>query len=331
MLGVETTSRERSMAMLSLRALLLVAWAAMPAWAQPVAVQSYPVPAGAHPHDVAPAADGSVWYTAQRQGALGRLDPATGQTRQIPLGEGSRPHGVIVGPDGWAWVTDSGLNAIVSVDPASGTVTPYPLPAAAAGANLNTAAFDGDGILWFTGQSGIYGRLEPRSGAMEVFKAPRGAGPYGIDATPAGDVWYASLAGDHIARIDTKTGTATVVAPPTADAGPRRLWSDSRGVLWVAEWNAGQLGRYDPGTQTWREWKLPGADPAAYAVFVDEHDKVWLSDFGANAVLRFDPASERFESFPADRPGTAVRQMLGRPGEVWVAESGTDRLTVYRY
>ena len=42
-------------------------------------VQEYPVPPGTHPHDVAPAPDGTVWYTAQATGTLGRLDPTTGQ------------------------------------------------------------------------------------------------------------------------------------------------------------------------------------------------------------------------------------------------------------
>ncbi len=56
-------------------------------------IQSYAVPAGAHPHDVAPAPDGAVWYTAQTTGELGRLDPATGNTIHIPLGEASAPHG----------------------------------------------------------------------------------------------------------------------------------------------------------------------------------------------------------------------------------------------
>ena len=63
-------------------------------------VREYPVPAGSRPHDVAPARDGGVWYTAQATGRLGRLDPKTGKTRETPLGEGSAPHGVIVGPDG---------------------------------------------------------------------------------------------------------------------------------------------------------------------------------------------------------------------------------------
>ena len=282
-----------------------------------VSVQTYAVPDGAHPHDVAPAPDGTVWYTAQFQGALGRLEPDTGETHQIPLGEDSKPHGVIVGSNDLAWVTDGGQNAIVSVHPDSERVTRYPLPEGTGYANLNTAAFDADGTLWFTGQSGIYGSLEPDSGALQVYQAPRGYGPYGIDATPAGEVWYASLAGSYIGRIDTESGDVKVVDPPTADAGTRRVWSDSQGVLWVSEWTAGQLARYDPETGDWTEWPLPGDDPAAYAVYVDEEDMVWLSDFGANAVLRFDPARERFRSFPIPRSGAAVRQMLGRPGEVW--------------
>jgi virginiamycin B lyase len=293
-------------------------------------VREYDVPAGSRPHDVAPAPDGTVWYTAQGSGELGRLDPETGETDHIRLGEGSAPHGVIVGPDGAPWITDGGLNAIVRVNPANERVRRFPLPDDAASANLNTATFDGRGVLWFTGQSGIYGRLDPEAGAVETFAAPRGPGPYGITATPDGDVYYASLAGSHIARINKETGRARAIEPPTEGQGARRVWADSRGRLWVSEWNAGQLGMYNPDTSRWREWRLPGDNPQPYAVFVDDNDVVWLSDFGANAIVRFDPATERFRvvrlpSSPAD-----VRQLLGRPGEVWGAESGVDKLVVVR-
>ena len=87
--------------------------------------------------------------------------------REIPLGAGIAPHGVITGPDGAAWVTDGGLNAIVRVDDQD-QVTVYPLDVP--NANLNTATFDGDGILWFTGQNGIYGSLDPSTGATTVFR-----------------------------------------------------------------------------------------------------------------------------------------------------------------
>jgi virginiamycin B lyase len=39
---------------------------------------------------------------------------------------------------------------------------------------------------------------------------------------------------------------------------------------------------------------------------------------------------ESYESFPSDKTSANVRQMLGRPGEAWGGESGTDRLVVIR-
>ena len=291
-------------------------------------VKEFPVPSGSHPHDVAPAADGGVWYTGQHVGTLGHLDPSSGEIRQVELGTGSAPHGVIVGPDGAPWITDGGLNAIVRVDPETDEVATYPLPADRPSANLHTAAFDGDGILWFTGQSGVYGRVDPASGKVEVFDDPDGRGPYGIDATPAGQIWYASLAGSHIAEIDTTRGSARIVEPPTAGQGARRVWSDTKGRLWVAEWNAGQVGLHDPATGQWQEWKLPGSNPQAYAVYVDERDIVWLTDFGANAIVRFDPANERFDPIPLPSEAAAVRQLLGRPGELWGAGSAVDKLVL---
>jgi len=293
-------------------------------------IREYPVPPGSHPHDVAPAPDGTVWYTAQHLGELGRLDPQTGETHHIPLGQGSSPHGVIVGPEGAAWVTDGGLNAIVRVDPQTEAVETFPLPADSGYTNLNTATFDGTGVLWFTGQSGVYGRLDPAVGQVELFDAPRGRGPYGITTTPAGIVYYASLAGSHIARINPGDGSATPLEPPTPGQGARRVWSDAQGRIWVSEWNAGRLARYDPAGESWQEWPLPGANPMPYAVYVDEQDLIWLSDFGANALVRFDPVAETFTQFPIPSANAAVRQILGRPGEIWGAESGTDKLIVIR-
>ena len=295
-----------------------------------LSVREYPVPAGSRPHDVAPARDGGVWYTAQGSGELGWLDPKTGTTRHVALGEGSAPHGVIVGPDGAPWITDGGLNAIVRVDPETRRVRRFPLPTSSGYANLNTAVFDRRGILWFTGQSGIYGRLDPRVGKVRVFRAPRGEGPYGITVTPAGVVYYASLAGSYLGRIDGARSIVRVLQPPTRGQGARRAWSDSKGRIWVSEWNAGKVALYVPATGRWREWRLPGASPMPYAVYVDEKDAIWLSDFGSNALVRFDPRTQKFTRVRLPSSPANVRQILGRPGEVWGAESGVDKLVVVR-
>jgi virginiamycin B lyase len=309
---------------------LATAAVAQPASAAPM--QSWPLntPRPSGIHDVAPAPDGGVWLTAQRSGHLGWFDPKTGRTELVALGSGSSPHGVIQGPDRAAWVTDSGLNAIVRVGWPDRTVRAFALPESTPYANLNTAAFDGDGNLWFTGQSGYVGRVSPKTGQVSVKPSPKGRGPYGICATPAGEVWWCSLAGSFIARIDPRSGDSVLVEPPTPNQGARRVWSDSRGRIWVSEWLSGQLSVHDPATRSWRQWKLPGANPRAYAVYVDERDKVWVSCFGGNAVFRFEPATEQFERYGFPRDSANIRQILGRPGEVWLPESGTEHISVIR-
>jgi virginiamycin B lyase len=292
-------------------------------------MEAFAVPQGSGPHDVSPAVDGGVWFTAQDAGELGLLDPGTGASHMIDLGEGSRPHGVITAPDGAAWVTDGGRNSIIRVDAATEEITEYPLPDNAADANLNTATIDPAGVLWFTGQSGWYGKVD-RDGTVTVYEAPEGRGPYGITVTPDGTIFYASLAGSYVGQVDPATGDVTVLEPPVADQGSRRVWSDSNGKVWVSAWESGDVLVYDPSTGQWRSWRLPGENPAPYAVFVDETDAVWLSDFGANALVRFDPATETFTSFPLPSVDGEVRQLHGRPGEVWGAESSADQLVVLR-
>src|SRR5882672_257685 len=85
-----------------MRLLMLAAVAAMStaggAAQAKMMMQTFPVLAGAGAHDVYPAPDGVVWFTAQSAGKLGRPDPKTGKWDLIALGPGAAPHGVIVGP-----------------------------------------------------------------------------------------------------------------------------------------------------------------------------------------------------------------------------------------
>jgi virginiamycin B lyase len=308
----------------------IVAFVSALASAHATSMNFYQLPPDAYPHDVAPAVDGAVWYSGQRRGVLGRFDPKTGKAEHIRLGQGSAPHGVIVGPDGAPWLTDGGLNAIVRVDPRTHAVKVFPLPKEFPGANLNTAVFDKSGILWFTGQTGVYGRVNPTTGKVEAWNAPKGYGAYGITLTPSGQIWYCSLASDYIAQVDLVTGVSNVVEPPKRGVGPRRIWSDSKGMLWSSFWNAGGIGRYDPAGKTWTVYPMPKSNTGTYAVYVDDKDRVWATDWQANAIQRFDPRTEKFETFQSDKPRAQVRQMLGRPGETWGGESGTDRLVVIR-
>ena len=176
----------------------------------------------------------------------------------------------------------------------------FPLPKDFADANLNTATFDRKGILWFTGQNGVYGRVDPATGKVEAWKAPKGVGPYGITTTPNGEVWYASLAGDHIAKIDTVSGDALMVTAAEARRRPAPHLVGFQGPL------VGELLEYRRARPLRsRGQDLESLEPAeehggCYAVFVDDKDKVWVSDWPGNALVRFDPVTEKFVSFPSN-------------------------------
>ena len=72
-------------------------------------------------------------------------------------------------------------------------------------------------------------------------------------------------------------------------------------------------------------WFVKGEKPQ---LPLDDNFIIWLSDFGANALVRFNPADQTFEVFTLPSSEANVRQILGRPGEVWGAESGADKLVV---
>ncbi len=288
----------------------------------------FDLPNKSYIHDVAPAPDGKVWYTAQRDGKLGVLDPKTGDVKFVDLGKGSKPHGVIMGKDGNAWITDGGQNGIVRYNPKDGSVKVWKLPEDTGYTNMNTCAIDKNGNVWFTGQSGFYGKVDVARDKIEVWEAPKGSGAYGITSTPTGDIWFVSLASSYLGKVNIETGMVDVVEPARPKAGPRRVWSDSKGDLWVSEWNSGFLSRYNPATKQWKSWQAPGENPRLYAVYVDDKDIVWSSQWGANTVYAFDPKTEKFKSVPGSASGADVRQILGRPGEIFLPESGNARIVI---
>lgn len=289
----------------------------------------YPVKPGLGTRDVAPAADGSVWFSGQFSGTVGNLDPKTGHYKLYPLGAGSSPHGILMGPDGNLWIMDGGQNAIIRMNSSDHKLTLFRIPAERGDVNLNTGVFDHSGALWFTGQNGVYGRLEPGTSKMEVFDSPVGFGPYGIAVTPQGTIWFTNFACNYIAGIDPETYKLNVVKLPHPNpVGARRIWSDSKGKLWLSTWGTGEILSYNPADTSWASYKLPGLGPRGYSTYVDEKDIVWVSDFMSNSILRFDPATESYVVFPSDKPLSQLLQMTGVPGKVWGGEQGANRLVL---
>ncbi len=314
--------------------LLGAAWLALATPARAQETKVYELPPGTFVQNVAQAPDGKLWLAAQRPGALGVLDPKTGQTRFVPLGEKAAPIIVAVGKDGNAYLTDLGQNAIVRVDAKTDAVKIFPVPQDGGQAAVNSLAFDHDGLLWFTarGATDIYGRLDVATGEMKIWRGDQGRASQGIAVTPNNEVWYVSVVGSYIARIDRATATANIVKTTQPAVEPHGIWSDSKGNLWVDLHNSGVLARYAPKTGKWSNWRLPGGKPPhAFGVFVDDKDLVWVVQSTGNAVYAFDPKSEKFVAqIPGSNPNANVRRITGGRGEVWVPEASASRLVVVK-
>src|SRR5439155_2224813 len=79
-------------------------WRAASAQESPFRVKYYPIEARVGLHDVAPAPDGTIWFTGQGNGTLGGLVPRDGSSKLVLFCKCAAPYGVIIGSGGSRWI-----------------------------------------------------------------------------------------------------------------------------------------------------------------------------------------------------------------------------------
>jgi virginiamycin B lyase len=308
-----------------------------------IVIKEWPVATpGARPHDPAVAPDGTVWYTGQANGSLGRLDPATGEAKEFTLKKlprtkaflpyGVGPHGLVADRDGSIWFTAQLAGFVGKLDPRTGEQVQYRMPDVEA-RDPHTPIFDHQGTLWFTLQmSNMVGRIVPSTGDVKVARVPSSASqPYGIKISSKGDPWFVELTGGRVGKIDPVTFDIHEYALPHAGTMPRRIALTSDDVVWYSDYGRGYLGRLNPDTGKVTEWATPsgaGPDSQPYAI-TTVGNIVWYVETGVrpNMLVRFDPAQETFQSWAIPSGGGVVRHMVTGPdGTLWLACSGVDRI-----
>jgi virginiamycin B lyase len=322
-------------------ALLSLAFAvlpALPSWSQAADMRKLPhariipLQGAAVPHQVAvaPGRDGAVYFAAANLGAIGRIDVASGEVTYASLPSGAKPRGLAMARDGKVYALDGASDMIIAHDLGTGENRRYAMPSGLAHLELQLGAFDGHGRLWFTGYAGWYGRLDPTNGKVKVYQAPGGRGPFAIVADRNGAIWYASYAGNYVARVDDKTGKPEMFPLPSDADGPKGLAVDAAGNIWCTSVKDGSLARLDAESRTWKTWRAPGNNPRLYGLTAAPDGSMWASDIGENRILRFDPVAGRFDTVFANLPRAMVRHLAMGRGVVWAAESATDRMVAIR-
>lgn len=292
----------------------------------------YELGSAAVPHQIAVqlVRGGGVFFAAANLGAIGRIDVESGEVTYVALPSGAKPRGIVLSRDSRIYAIDGASDSIVSHDLKTGENRRFAMPSGFNHLELQMGAFDGHGRLWFTGYAGWYGRLDPVSGKVKVFQAPGGRGPYAMAADRDGTIWYASYAGNYLARVDDKTGKSETFPLPAEADGPKGIVVDARGRVWCASFKDGTLARFDPAEKRWSVFRAPGNNPKLYGLGVAPNGMIWASDIGESRVLRFDPANEKFGVAFANLPRAMVRHLAVGQGVVWAAESATDRMVAIR-
>jgi virginiamycin B lyase len=242
--------------------------------------RKYELDPGTNPHTCLVDAKGYVWYTGNRNGTLGRIDPKSGDiTRyRIPDSTVRDPHTMVFDRNGNVWFTAQQSNAIGFLDVESGKfrlIRPTPNP----------------------GQ--------------------RSTNPYGIALDSKGRPWVNLFNTASIAMVDPATFELKVYPLPASDssrARDRRIAITSDDKVWYTDFSRGFLGRLDPASGKVDEWPLPGGRASLpYGMIADDQDRIWVAETGVqpNRLVGFDPKTSRFFSI-SDIPGerNTVRHMF---------------------
>jgi streptogramin lyase len=171
---------------------------------------------GSRPHDVEPAPDGRVWYTGQRSGELGVVDPETGEVRVVPLGERS--------------LAGSYIARIAHTD---GAVEVVDVPTPDGGARRIWS--DSGGRLWVTEWfAGNLARYDPASPTWQTWRRPGDhPQPYAVYVDEDDTVWVTDFGADALLRFDPARQQFRSYPWPTPGAQVRQLLG-RRGEVWGA-------------------------------------------------------------------------------------------------
>ena len=115
--------------------------------------------------------------------------------------------------------------------------------------------------------------------------------------------------------------------PVPARTHPHDVTAASDGTVRYTAQRSGHLGVFDPKTGKTEHFAL-GKGSSPHGINVGPGGAARITDSGQNAIVRVESATEQWKSYPSNQPDAQVRQMLGRPGEAWGAESGRDRRLV---
>jgi virginiamycin B lyase len=241
--------------------------------------------------------EGKLWFDTMYQGALGTLDPKTGETKFYPLA-----------PE---W-NDNRVQL-----------------------NFVGLRHDVDGKVWTksVGTQDIF-RLDLATNKWERFhptdQLPPGGhyGMYQVISDSKNNLWMAEFSEGYLGTIDAKTGAVKWFPLPTPHARARRMEIDDQDRITVTEYRGDKVATFDTKTEKFTEYPLPPFTFPYRAQF-DKNGEIWASTMSTDRVVRLDPKTGETEQYlmPSDtNMRTAFVDNSTTPVTFWVGSNHDHRL-----
>ncbi|MFL6798946.1 MAG: carboxypeptidase regulatory-like domain-containing protein [Xanthobacteraceae bacterium] len=200
---------------------------------------------------------GKIWFDTMYQGALGCLDPATGEIAYYPLPPEYNDDTVQLNftglrheVDGKVWTKSVGTQHIFRLDIASGK----------------------------------WERFHPTDYLPNI----RNAGIYQVISDSQNNLWMAEFTEGHLGKIDAKTTKVTWYPVPTPHARARRMQMDAQDRITVTEYRGNKVALFDTKTEKFTEYKLPDYT-FPYRANFDKNGELWASTMHTDRVVRLNP------------------------------------------
>lgn len=220
---------------------------------------------------------GIVWFSDTWSEALGRLDPRTGDIKQVNIGV----HGnIALSRDGKKlWKVENGrfnrwdTATVVQKSPAMPEKT-YSLMKVRSTYGTCVSWDDryvGGGAVWLDTQTGEVREFSSASGWIDAGRC---------DFDPAGNIWAGSKDGPLI-KYNPKTGAVSEYATPTPFTSSYGARSDKNGEIWYGLMHGARVARFNSKTEEWTQYDLPSTYSFDTFAWVDNSTTpvtFWMGD-----------------------------------------------------